>query len=177
MDTFLVQTIDLAPTILEFFGLDIPKDMQGKPLSQVLKEDKPVREYGIFGSHSGVISITDGRYILMTAPKNQDVTINNYTLMTTHMRARMSVAELQQATLSSGFSFTKACPVLKVPASHKTMTDLPVGQEILFDVLADPKQTTPINDAVKKAELRQALIELLQENEAPAEIYEYYGLN
>ena len=57
------------------------------------------------------------------------------------------------------------------------MTDLPVGQEILFDVLADPKQTTPINDAVKKAELRQALIELLQENEAPAEIYEYYGLN
>lgn len=173
----LVQTIDLAPTILEFFGLDIPKDMQGKPLSQVLKEDKPVREYGIFGSHSGVISITDGRYILMTAPKNQDVTINNYTLMTTHMRARMSVAELQQATLSSGFSFTKGCPVLKVPASHKTMTDLPVGQEILFDVLADPKQTTPINDAVKKAELRQALIELLQENEAPAEIYEYYGLN
>ena len=27
----IVQTIDLAPTLLEYFGMDIPKDMEGKP--------------------------------------------------------------------------------------------------------------------------------------------------
>ena len=173
----LVQTIDLAPTLLEFFGVEIPEDMLGKPLKDVLKEDKAVREYGIFGSHSGVLSVTDGRYVLMVAPKTADGGLYNYTLMTTHMRARMSVEELQQATLAEPFSFTKGCKVLRIPAGCKKMSkNLPVGQELLFDVKADPKQATPLEDPETSARLKGALRELLKENDAPEELYDYYGL-
>ena len=39
----LVQTIDLAPTQLEFLGVPIPEDMLGQPLRKVLENDEPVR--------------------------------------------------------------------------------------------------------------------------------------
>lgn len=40
----LVQTIDLPATLLEFFGIPLPADMQGKPLYETIRSDKPVRE-------------------------------------------------------------------------------------------------------------------------------------
>ena len=41
----LVQTIDLAPTLLSYFGVPIPRtaDMQGHDLQTVLQQDIPVR--------------------------------------------------------------------------------------------------------------------------------------
>ena len=172
----LVQTIDLAPTLLEFFGVEIPKDMLGKPLRGVMETDSPVREYGIFGSHSGVLSVTDGKYVLMVAPKDKEGGLYNYTLMTTHMRSRMSVEELQQASLAGPFSFTKGCRVLKIPAICKKMSDLPVGGELVFDVAEDPKQEHPLEDNGISARLKEAMIRILEENDAPAELYDYYGL-
>ena len=40
----LVQTIDLAPTLLSYFGVPIPPDMQGHDLQTVLQQDIPVRD-------------------------------------------------------------------------------------------------------------------------------------
>ena len=40
----LVQTIDLAPTVLEYFGVARPPDMQGVPLRETVASDAPVRE-------------------------------------------------------------------------------------------------------------------------------------
>ena len=39
----LVQTIDLCPTLLEFFGVDIPEDVLGKSLTDTIDHDAPVR--------------------------------------------------------------------------------------------------------------------------------------
>lgn len=33
----IVQTIDLAPSLLEFFGVEIPRGMQGKPAAEVFR--------------------------------------------------------------------------------------------------------------------------------------------
>lgn len=42
----LVQTIDIAPTILTYAGVNIPETMQGKQLNSIMKgELKPVRSY------------------------------------------------------------------------------------------------------------------------------------
>ncbi|UUZ87340.1 hypothetical protein LJK88_21725 [Paenibacillus sp. P26] len=61
----LVQTIDLAPTLLHYFGEDIPADMQGKVLQDTIDRDKPVRQAAIFGLHGGHVNVTDGRYVLV----------------------------------------------------------------------------------------------------------------
>jgi len=171
----LVQTIDIAPTLLDFFGLEIPKDMIGKPLRQVVQEDIPVRECGIFGAHGGPISITDGRYVLMIAPKENNMRINEYTLMPTRMRNRMSVGDMQQAKLMEPFSFTKGCPVLQIPAKTKLLSsDLAAGEMMLFDVQEDPGQIYPIENEKITLYLKDKLTELLKENDAPQEIIACY---
>ena len=64
----LVQTIDLAPTLLDFFHQDIPEDMQGKSLYQTMVDDTRIREYALFGQHGVHVNITDGRYVYMRCP-------------------------------------------------------------------------------------------------------------
>lgn len=172
----LVQTIDLAPTLLDFFGVDIPKDMLGKPLFQIMKDDTPVREYGIFGYHGETINITDGRYVMMLAPRVDAPPAYEYTLMPTRMRSRMSINDLQKAQWAEPFTFTKGCSTIKIPVAPGFRTKHPAGKELLYDVVKDPKQQNPITDEEVSGRLRAALVELLKENDAPSEVYDRYNL-
>lgn len=61
----LAQTIDIAATLLDCFGLNKPADMQGVSLLPALRDDTPVRDYALFGYHGCHINITDGRYVYM----------------------------------------------------------------------------------------------------------------
>ncbi|MDO6803732.1 sulfatase-like hydrolase/transferase [Wenyingzhuangia sp. 1_MG-2023] len=54
----LVQTIDIAPTMLALAGIDIPKEMQGKDISNLIKGgNKEVRDYtyteNLWSTHFG----------------------------------------------------------------------------------------------------------------------------
>lgn len=173
----LVQTIDLAPTLLDFFGLPIPADMRGKPLGQVMAQGLPVREYAMFGYHGGPINITDGRYVYMRAVQNAQVGMNEYTLMPTHMRGLFSPEELAGAQLAGPLPFTKGCPVLKVPAQGAMMRmAAKLKEDLLYDLQADPAQTAPIQDEAVKARMLAALAALLAQNDAPEEVYARYAL-
>ena len=44
--------IDLPATLLEYFGLERPPDMLGKPLGNTIADDTPVRQYALFGAHA-----------------------------------------------------------------------------------------------------------------------------
>lgn len=171
----LVQTIDLAPTLLDFFGVKIPHDMLGKPLDNVIASDVPVRQYGIFGYHGGALNITDGRYVMMLAPKKDAPIAYEYTLSPMRMRSRMSVEDIQKAEWVEPFSFTKGCSVMKIPAiSFKHPQTMEEGSVLLYDVLADPHQQNPITDEAVVTRLKGALLELLKENDAPEELYLRY---
>ncbi|MGX2013320.1 sulfatase/phosphatase domain-containing protein, partial [Enterobacter asburiae] len=67
----VAQTIDLPATLLDYFGLDQPADMQGRSLLPTLLDDTPVRDYALFGYHGCHINITDGRYVYMRSPEEQ----------------------------------------------------------------------------------------------------------
>lgn len=172
----LVQTIDIAPTLLDFFGVDIPKDMTGQPLSNAVKDDEAVREYAIMGYFGGPVNITDGRYLLMRAPVDVDLPIYEYTLMPTHMNTRFSVDEMRRARLAEPFEFTKGCPVLQIPPKSifnagKLKTDL------LFDLQEDPEQKSPIHDAAVHNRLTAALKTQFDLLDAPEAQYVRYGLS
>ena len=174
----LVQTIDLAPTLLDFFGAEIPADMMGKPLAGVIAGDAPVRRYALFGYHGAPVGITDGRWVLLRAVADSTVQMYEYTHMPTHMRAPFSVEEMRTATLHPGFSFTKGAPVMKIesrvnPRFAKAQAE---GEDLLFDLQADPAQWRPLENADKKAELLAAMARLCAENDAPDEIYARFGL-
>ena len=168
----LVQNIDLAPTLLDYFQVPVPEDMQGFALKNVIKEDTPVRKYGIFGLFGSMINITDGRYVYMRGPaKKENQPLAEYTLMPTIMRSRMDPKKLKDMKLRQPFSFTKSCPVLEIPSAEEwgAVASCFRYGDLLFDLEKDPEQKHPIDDPEKEAELICAMIQLMKENDAPQE--------
>lgn len=171
----LVQTIDLPATILDFFGLDKPKDMCGSSILNLLRSGKPVRKAGLFGIHGGHICCTDGRYVLMKAPvAEENAPLYEYTLMPSHTAAFFSGDELESAKLHSPFAFTKNMPVLQCPA-HCPIDAYQYG-DLLFDLENDYAQLHPIEDEAVKAKMTALMIELMEQNDAPGEQYRRVGL-
>ena len=171
----IVQTIDLAPTLLEYFGMEIPKDMEGKPLKQVMDDDTPIREYAIFGYHGSQVDVTDGRYVYMHAADHQEEKVYEYTLMPTHMRQMFQPEELQNIELAGPFSFTKGCKVMKIEKKDM-MGDTTSFGNMLFDLNEDPTQNTQIHDEAVEMRMKGYIREYMEKNDAPKELYKRLGL-
>ena len=50
------------------------------------------------------------------------------------------------------------------------------AQTALYDLHTDPQQRHPVKDAALELRMRIAVASLLQANEAPAELFDRYGL-
>ena len=171
----LAQMIDIPATLLDYFGVACPPDMQGTPLKGSVKLDTPTRDALLFGAHGAQINITDGRYVYMRAPASKENTpLFEYTLMPAHMRELFSTAELQNLELVEPFSFTKGCQTLKIPA-HPWVSGHEHGT-MLFDLITDPKQENPITNPEVEAHLMNKMIQLMEWNDAPAEQFERFGI-
>ncbi len=169
----LVQTIDIPATLLEYFDLDRPQDMQGQPLRQTAVDDTPVREAGLFGMHGGHVNVTDGRYIYMRAPAGtENGPLYQYTHMPAHMCEPFSLEEMQTATMAEPFSFTKGCPTMKIDVGGGEH-DL---ESYLFDLETDPKQQNPIEDEELEGRMIEHLKREMKANDAPPEQFERLGL-
>ena len=172
----LAQMIDLPATLLEFFNVARPADMQGIPLGDVIAADAPTRDALLFGVHGGHVNICDGRYVYMRGPLDptQNEPLYEYMLMPNHMRERFGVEELQDIRLAEPFSFTKGCRTMKVASTQTEMR--PPRHTMLFDLAADPGQETPIDNAGVEARLSARMAELMAANDAPPEQFERLGL-
>ncbi|MEU8324331.1 sulfatase [Nonomuraea sp. NPDC048881] len=166
----LVQTIDLAPTLLDYFGVEIPDAMQGLPL-----QAGPVRQAGLFGAHGGHVNVTDGRYVYMRAPGTADnAPLLEHTLMPTHMRGRFSPAELADMELAEPFPFTKGVRTVRVPG-RSFINPFHMGT-LLFDLETDPEQLEPIVDDEVELRMAALLVEAMRANDAPPSQFERLGL-
>ncbi len=163
----LVQTIDLAPTLLRFFGLEPTQHMQGRDLAELPDRGDQVREGVLFGIHGGHVNVTDGRYVYMRAPAEPaNAPLEEYTLMPTHMRSRFGVDELRSWEPAEPFAFTKGLRTMRVPTS--TMAGNPYQHgTLLFDLEADPGQEHPMADDDVELRMLRLLARLMRDSEAP----------
>jgi len=171
----LVQTIDFGPTLLEYFGVEVPQLMQGRPLAGVLGEGTAVRDAGLFGMFGSHVNVTDGRHVYMRAcadPGNSP--LEEFTLMPTHMTSRFDPAELRDAELVGPLSFTKGAPVLRLPG---TAWGSPWAfGTLLFDLEHDPEQREPLIDDELELRMADMLVEAMRAGDAPASQFERLGL-
>lgn len=179
----LVQTIDIAPTILEFFGQEIPKDMQGHALRDTLENDKDVREYALFGQHGIHVNITDGRYVYMRCPEPEhEQELWNYIIEPTSYPGAITDEEMRTAEFYPGFDFTKGCPVFRIRGGYGIRTlgfpprSLMEFGTLLYDLKEDPKQEHPLHDPVIEERMIKNMVRLMKENDAPKEQYVRLGL-
>lgn len=170
----LVQTIDLPATLLEFFGLARPRDMQGVPLRETIATDAQVREAGLYGLFGAQVNVTDGRYTYMRGPVPGNSPLYEYTLMPTHMRHTFGVEELQDIQLAGPFRFTKGCRTMKI--AGRAWPNLDAFHTLLFDLAHDPRQEHPIQDRAVEERMIAHLVRLMRENDAPPEQFERLGL-
>lgn len=175
----LAQNIDVAATLLEFFGVAVPQDMEGKPLRQVIQNDAPIHDQILFGYFGGSANITDGRYIYMRGPVSPDnAPLNEYTLIPASMGSRADVKNLQHLTLQPPFRFTKGCSTLKIDMSahNSPFSNVYRYGTRLYDLEADPGQKSPVRDDETELRLIREMLRMMRENDAPPEQYERLGL-
>ena len=200
----LVQTIDLPATILEFFDIDLPVDMQGRPIRKVIQEDEPIRDYALFGIHGAHVNVFDGRYVYMKAPvSDENKPLYEYTLMPTHMRALFSAGEMRkaQAVKMEQFTFTKGCPIWKIPKGNgqgdADFSDLLLKGEDseeakhmdnnsivnsanfgdkLYDLYKNPRQDQVLEDIEIETRMANLLQRAMKESESPSEQFQRIGL-
>ena len=172
----LVQTIDIAPTLLEYFGVDRPKDMLGAPLRDTIAQDAAVRDAALFGIHGREVNCTDGRYVyIRNSAKPDNLPLYEYTLMPTHMRRTFETEELQNIELHEPFSFTKGCRTMKIEGNQRWADHFRFGT-LLFDMKNDPKQEHPLQDEAVEQMMIEKMVALMKANDAPAEQYQRLGL-
>ncbi|UCH26544.1 MAG: sulfatase [Trueperaceae bacterium] len=170
----VVQLIDIPATLLEYFGVARPEDMQGKVLKETIADDTPVRREGLFGAFGSHVNYTDGRRVYMRAPTPENTPLYEYTLMPTHLRSRFCVEELQETELAPPFEFTKGCPVMKIEG--EVWAGAGDFKTLLYDVASDPGQEHPLEDAATEAEVVGRMIRLMIDTDAPIEQYRRLGL-
>ncbi len=172
------QMTDLAATVLEFFALPIPKDMTGKPLHPAMAQGEQLHDYICFGFHGDEICVTDGKYLYMNAPEHPDAPYYDYTLMPTHMRARFSVAELQDMELAEPFSFTKGLKTLKIRCLGSTVGGTCTAKPSrLFNIEKDPAQLHELQDDAVVQRMKSLIRDYMIRTDAPRELYYRYGID
>ena len=181
----LTQTVDLAPTLLELFGVPVPDGMTGRSLVPVLARDDPSRADGgvLFGQFGAAINWTDGHHACFIYPRmpfEQD--LYQYTLMPTHMRTFFEASEFEGAELVRDLPFARGYPVLKLPLRSDAKANMtrryPLldARNVVFDLTNDPAQRAPIEDAALEARIHRRVAALLAKHDAPAELYGRYAL-
>ncbi|MEU2198765.1 sulfatase [Isoptericola sp. NPDC019482] len=172
----LAQTIDIAPTVLRYFGVEPTADMQGSDLSVVLEDDREVRDAALFGIHGRHVNVTDGRYVYMRAAETEaNAPLEDYTLMPTHMRSRFSVDELTGWEQAPPFSFTKGLSTMRVPVAGRGLRPFAHGT-LLFDLEADPAQEHLLVDDDVELRMARLLVDRMRASDAPASQYARLGL-
>jgi arylsulfatase A-like enzyme len=175
----LTQTIDLAPTFLDLFGVPAAAEMQGHSLVPLRSADRSVRPGALFGYFGGAINVTDGRYTYHRFPPNpRSQELYQYTLMPTHIWEPFTPEELAQASLADPLPFTKGARVLKIPVTERSpMFDnygpgaLLENETRLYDLANDPGQMTPLSSPDVEAAMTLLMHDLMRANDAPPEAY------
>lgn len=174
----LTQTMDVMPTLLEWFGVRVPPEVEGRSLTPLLARDATHHDAVIYGLFGGAANITDGRYTYFRYPEQMEgQELYEYTLMPTHMRSFFQPGEFQGMSLAEPFNFTKGIPLMRMAAKPALKVgSIQETNTVLFDLASDPGQMKPVSDPGVEARLVDQMRRLMQRNDAPQEAFRRLGL-
>ena len=143
--TALAQTIDIAPTILNYFDVEQLENIDGRDLLPVIENDQKIHDEILFGIHGGQINVYDGRYCLMKSSIDKYLPVYNLTLMPTLIRGFMDVEDINKSKLVNGGRYSNDNMLLEIPC-QSYLGKIMNYPDALYDIKNDPQQETPLND-------------------------------
>lgn len=179
----LTQTIDLMPTFLDHFDCPLPPHVQGQSILQTL-EGQSAREDVIFGYFGMAMNITDGRYVYMRNPVNEDAgPLYAYTAMPTGGLKTWYPREVyHKVEMGRYYGHTYNLPLYKIPTTGKVPKHHPdeasyAGRNQMFDILEDPAQNHPMHDTARESRFIERITHHLKSCEAQTEQYTRLGIS
>ncbi|WP_166314125.1 sulfatase [Microbacterium excoecariae] len=171
----LVRTIDVGPTLLDWFGLEPTPQMEGRSILRTIEHREATAEHALFGIFGGHACVTDGRYVYMRASATDaNQPLYEYTLMPTRMNGFFAEGELSAAELAPPRGFTRGMPTLRTPA--RSFVAPTAFGTLMFDLESDPGQADPLRDDDLELRLATVLRDELVRHDAPAEQFDRLGL-
>ena len=138
----------------------------------------------MYGHHGAAMNVTNGNYTYFLYPENlDDGNLYQYTLMPMHILSMFSTDELKLAKLHQPFNFTKEVPLLKIPVIKNSEFykrhgpgSLIETNTMLFDLTIDPDQKSPITNPESEEMMKNAIIKIMVESDAPKELFARFNL-
>jgi hypothetical protein len=188
----LTQNVDLFPTLLEFFGVDVdscPDKLHGKSLMPILTgKAAKTRDTAIYGMFGKQVNITDGRYTYFrSAARCDNMPMNIYTALPAtinHYWDREHIRDIGKIEAGRFLKWTEY-PVFKINATNLLLADashrFDVRYEIqehnmLFDIEKDYAQQHNICNGTEEERMCGLFRKALFEHDSPDEQFIRLGL-
>lgn len=172
----VAQTIDIVPTLMNYFNVKPFEDMDGKDLSVTYTENEDIHESILYGVHGGQVNVYDGRHVYMRGSVSKEAPVYHMTLMPTNMRGFFPASDLNQAELVDGGRYSHNNIVMKVP-TKTAMGQIFAWPNAIYDKKVDPKQEKNIICEELETELTVKLEKAMRKADAPDWQYSRLGLN
>ncbi|ALD66483.1 sulfatase [Spiroplasma cantharicola] len=175
----LCQTIDIAPTILEYFNMKDDFDRDGNSIYEALRKDKNNHKEILFGINGGHVNIYDGKYVYMKAAKDEKNSPNTqYTLNFNFMKGFLPDIFLNDMQYVKGTRFSNWMPMMKFNLDIPLLSanSFKYGN-LLFDLENDPNQLNPLKDKKIEQMMIEKMVKKMKTVDAPLETYQRIGLD
>ena len=165
----LCSTVDIAPTLLDLYGLDASSlgETDGRSIKAVLENREEARDHVIFGMHGSFTCWSDGRHVLMKAEKDREQELYEYTVMPTNIRGFFSEEQLRQAEIVNPGRFSNGIPVMKMPSKALSIA-CQFGDQF-YDLQNDPEEENNLAGTEEAKAYDEKLKQALCEAGAPEE--------
>lgn len=177
----ITQNIDLMPTFLDGYGIDIPESVKGVSLFPFTDEKlENTRKFALYGTFGGAVNIFDGTYNYFRAPKDSsNKPLNYYTSFpVTFLKFLAGDCDKKEIEMGRYLKHTE-WPVYKIPAKFPIMQLYSTAEfkdTLLFDWKQDWKQENPIKDESIEAEMIEKLLDAMKWADSPEDQYARLGL-
>lgn len=180
----LTQNIDIMPTVLDYYGFDIPNTVKGSSWKKIVEEpDTYEKCYALYGYHGMALNITDGEYTLFKAPNAKNQPCYEYTCMPTTIRKYLGKGVEKDIQMGRYLKRTDY-PVYKIPVIFPSIIDNVKGglsevkDDKLFNIKTDyDQQLNLYQDGEEKTEkMKKLMIKALDDMDAPKEQLERVNL-
>jgi arylsulfatase A-like enzyme len=171
----LSQNLDLAPTLMEYFGVPWEHPIHGVSLWPALNDAAaPTRDYALYGWHGSAVNVTDGHHTYFRAPANEDNgPLYQYGCMAANYDHYWPRERFHEIDAGRFLSYTDM-PVFRLP-ERRPRSEF-VRDTRLYDIKADPGQERDLTGSEIEARYVDLLARAMAECDAPAEQYTRLGL-